>query len=56
MPTRASEVNGPVSMLTGKAWLEPSGASKALSSSALWKIMVEEKTGNDNVKKGGVLK
>lgn len=57
LPTRASEVNGPVSMLTGKAWLEPSGASKALSSSVFWKIIFEEKTGNDNVKKkGGVLK
>lgn len=57
LPTRASEVNGPVSTLTGKAWLEPSGASKALSFSAFWKIISEEKTGNDNVKKkGGVLK
>lgn len=50
MPKRASEVNGPVSVLTVKSWLEPSGASEALSSSAVLKIIFKGKTENDNVK------
>lgn len=40
----SSEVNGPVSMLTVKSWLEPSGASAALSSSAVLKIIFKGKT------------
>lgn len=50
LPKRASEVNGPVPMLTVKSWLEPSGASEALSSSAFLKIIFKGKTENDNVK------
>lgn len=43
LPKRASEVNGPVSMLTVKSWLEPSGASEALSTSAVLKIILKGK-------------
>lgn len=50
LPKRASEVNGPVSMLTVKSWLEPSGASESLSSSAFLKIIFKGKNRNDNVK------
>lgn len=53
MPKRASEVNGPVSMLTVKSWLEPSGASEALSASAVLKIIklsLKGKQRNDGVK------
>lgn len=50
MPKRASEVNGPVSMLTVKSWLELSLASEALSTSAVLKIIFKGKTANDNVK------
>lgn len=43
LPERASEVNGPVPMLTVKSWLGPSGASEALSSSAFLKIIFKGK-------------
>lgn len=43
LPKRASEVNGPVSMLTVKSWLEPSGASEALSTSAVWRLSLKWK-------------